>query len=580
MGLKRKMALLFACSMIVLTAGSLYFFYREVGTRILDENLERMKSFARFFERAYEAGGVEELRKRVEELGAWQGRVTLVDAEGRVLYDSSGNVLENHARRPEIVAAGSGGEGVALRYSSTARMQTHYYALALEEDGGFVRLSWPLPSLTGLGRTLTWRFFGSLVPICFLVLLLGLWVSRRIFYPLDRIVRISESVTDPKDLRFPLFKEVELQKVSMALNDMAERLGSALEETRVGREELIRIVEALPVGVLLTGKEQEVRCFNEAARGLLGAGEIRVGQPVVMLLPSALHEVFKGPDFSGALDVPGKVRRRLSVCVITLREGRLMVLRDVSEEHRMETMRRNFTIEAGHELQTPLTAIRAAAELLLEDVKEGAPRALAETILQQQERMTDLIDDLLLLIKLDETAAVHEDNSEEDLAEMLEGAAEDFRRHPLARHLRIETDLPRGVPFLCNRSELLRAFSNLLDNAVKACFEKYGNGGGGRIRLSLSGEGDRWLVTLADNGLGFSPEQAEELRLEFQFGDRPYYERNARRRERWGRGGHGLGLSIALRVIHAHGGRMELSEVPGLGGAELRILLPMFHVKR
>lgn len=116
-------------------------------------------------------------------------------------------------------------------------------------------------------------------------------------------------------------------------------------------------------------------------------------------------------------------------------------MRDVSAEYRMETMRRNFTIEAGHELHPP-DAIRAAAELLLSEIEDEESRKLAKILLQQQERMVNLIDDLLLLVKLDEEAGRREEHCEDDLAEMLNFTTEEFRGQPLARKMLIEARLP------------------------------------------------------------------------------------------------------------------------------------------
>ncbi|RRD63717.1 ATP-binding protein [Fretibacterium sp. OH1220_COT-178] len=584
MGLKRKMALAFIVLMSTSMAFSLYFFYKEVGSRILNENLERMRYFTRLLEHEYEENGLEGLREKVRELGDWQGRVTLVGDAGRVLYDSSRQPFENHAQRPEIVEAGKSGEGVSLRYSSTVGARMHYYALALKTKGAaeVLRLAWPLPALTQIGRGLTWRFFENIAWTSLLLLLFIIWFSRRIFLPLDRIVEASSAIREAKDLHFPLFGEPELQKLSMALNDMAERLKNATEALQISRAELRHILEALPVGVLLTGAHRELRCVNPAALELLGADEAKAGQAIERLLPAELYALLEKRDFRGIVGLPHNKRIRLAVCAIALGDGCLMVMRDVSAEYRLETMRRNFTIEAGHELQTPLTAIRAAAELLLDGMEDEESRTLAETVLQQQERMTDLIDDLLLLVKLDDEAVGREELCEDDLAEMLNFIAEEFRGHPLARKMVIETHLPQEAPFFCSRPELLRALSNLLDNAVRACAKKYEKEGGkgGRIRFSLSDLEESWIVAVSDNGPGFDPEELLRLRQELLDERLPYYEARNGRREKWGRNGHGLGIAIAVRVARAHGGTVEFADCSALGGAELRLVLPKFHVKR
>jgi two-component system phosphate regulon sensor histidine kinase PhoR len=308
----------------------------------------------------------------------------------------------------------------------------------------------------------------------------------------------------------------------------------------------------------------------------------------------------------------------VEVSAISLATGRLMTLRDVTEERRLEETRRNFTIDAGHELQTPLTAIRAAAELLLEEFDMGeldieeldmeeldeenieiesesteseelesrekadrilySKKSLLLTILRQQERMTSLIDDLLLLVKLSDSKGEPAlgERAPEDLVDLLETVADEFRDNPAARSVVIETaaldgvkDGESGAPFQANRSELLRALSNIVDNAVRKCGEKYGPRPGGRVKLSLRKKDSLWIVTVADNGPGVSPEVAAQISKSFHGGTK------TRNRGKWGSDGHGLGLSIAARVIESHGGSIELLSSSSLGGADFEIRLPI-----
>jgi two-component system phosphate regulon sensor histidine kinase PhoR len=268
-----------------------------------------------------------------------------------------------------------------------------------------------------------------------------------------------------------------------------------------------------------------------------------------------------------------------------------MTLRDVTEERRLEETRRNFTIDAGHELQTPLTAIRAAAELLAEDFGEaGDPekRKLLATIMRHQERMTSLIDDLLLLVKLEGYGGGTPPREAEDLMEMLSAVAEDFGENPAARYVTFDLTGPEvgEAPFKANRPELLRAFSNVLDNAVRKCGEKYGEKQGGRVSLDLrkeAGGSGLWMVTIEDNGPGVSPEAASQIFKDFYCAHSAHIAHSAGARRgqglgKWGSGGHGLGLSIAARIIKSHGGSIDL--LPGLtgparlGGAVFEIRLP------
>lgn len=609
--LKKKMVALFAVFLSAVLGLSLFFFYRVVRSELEQENLVRMVEYGKRLERAFGRDGVEGLQKTLSEIesgsGEHEARVTLIAADGTVLYDSSGAATDNHLGRPEIREAEREGSGSAVRYSSTLRIHMHYYAFRVHALGGgytFIRVAWPLAALTRILSALMWRSLFYVLVVGGVSLLFWMWLTKRIFRPLEKISYRSEHIGGTTNVRFPLFREVEFRKLSVALNDMSTRLQEANANIQARREELTRIVEALPVGVVLTDPARNVRYLNSVARGFFGdRGGVAKGSPVERLITNGeIYDMLSAPDACRTVflppvaALPSDVGRNVEACTITLANGRLMMLRDVTTERSLEETRRNFTIDAGHELQTPLTAIRAAAELLLDgrdpDSEDGR---LIGTILRQQERMTSLIDDLLLLIRLED--ARPEEHVREDLTEMLASLTEEYREHPAARRIEVESDLPKEAPVDAARPELLRAFSNVVDNAVRKIAEKYGDAPGGKIIISLKKEetiartegtasslasahpegvpgsqGPRpwWRVVVMDNGPGVSPEIEDRIFRSFHSASA------ARSGGKWGSGGHGLGLSIAARIVEAHGGTIDLlppSKSP-LGGAAFEIRLP------
>jgi two-component system phosphate regulon sensor histidine kinase PhoR len=587
MTLKGKVVALVAVFLTVVPGLCLFFFYGAVKAEMEKENLDRMTSYAKSFERAFLSEGEAGLAAYEAGLRPWLGRVTLVGGDGVVRFDSaeSAQQFDNHLNRPEVRAAFKDGVGSGLRYSATLRTHLHYYALKTESPEGhvsFIRVAYPVSALTRVLTALLWRSALAAASITVLSVLFWLWLTNRLFRPLEEIIRRSEQVgTGFSDARFPIFHEVELQRLSAALNVMSERLRNADADIRSRREELARIVEALPIGVLLLDAGLKVRYLNGVTRALFSdRGEVVKGSPVERLIPSGeIYSMLDGPDACGTvlLTPPpgGEEALAVEVRVVPLATGRLMTLRDVTESRRMEETRRNFTIDAGHEFQTPLTAIRAAAELLLDNLATTATqrgsgmeekKSLLSTILRQQERMTSLIDDLLLLAKLENPSQKTAERAPEDLLELLNAVTDDFRENPSARSVTFEllTSLPSAL-IMGNWSELLRAVSNVVDNAARKSGEKKH---GGKVRLELWKEGAQWVVTVSDNGPGIELEVARRVFKSFQRGPA---------RARWGSEGHGLGLSIAARVIHAHGGSLGLLPFSPLGGAAFEIRLPSFE---
>ncbi|MDR1048929.1 MAG: HAMP domain-containing protein [Synergistaceae bacterium] len=605
--LQGKVVALFAVFLTVVPGLCLFLFYGAVKVEVEKENLERLVFYASLFERRYakpeaEGGSIKGLAARISDFDAWPGRVTLIGGDGSVLYDSSGSrteAMDNHLQRPEIRAALAEGTGVSLRYSATLGTHMHYYALKTRDPDGqnvFIRVAYPISAFTRITTAFVRRSAVVAVSVGVIGLFFWIWLTKRLFKPLREIVRRSREI-GTAGVRFPIFRDVELQKLSEALNTMSERLREADADIRSRREELARIVEALPIGVVLMDSGHRVRYLNGVTRFLFGdTGEVGKGSPIERLIPSGeIYDMLDGPDASNVVFLTPPATAEgdgltVEVSVVSLATGRLMTLRDVTEERRLEETRRNFTIDAGHELQTPLTAVRAAAELLMEELSDEPGekfgreseeklerKALLLTILRQQERMTSLIDDLLLLVKLSGSKGeiASAERTPEDLMDLLETVAEEFRNNPAARPVVVETvvqapdDGKVSVPFRANRSELLRALSNIVDNAVRKCNEKYGGASGGRVELTLRKKDALWVVTVADNGPGVSLDVAKQISKNFRSGAQ------TRNRGKWGSDGHGLGLSIAARVIESHGGSIELLPGSSLGGAAFEIRLPM-----
>ncbi|MDR1873782.1 MAG: HAMP domain-containing protein, partial [Synergistaceae bacterium] len=601
MTLRRKILAMFAVSLAVTLGAGFYFMSGALRADLLRESLDDMFRYNGMLAFIFREKGVDGLRGALGTLDGRSRRVTCVAADGTVLYDSEATDTDNHLDRPEIRQAIRDGEGSSLRYSYTLHAWMLYGATRVAAEGGnvYIRTAWPITLFSRIMRALLGRAFLYALPVVLLVALFGVWLTRRIFAPLERIVSRAGKIGSGEE-RFPLFQDPELRKLSIALNDMSDRLRDAHGDIRAGREELERIIEGLPVGIVLVGPDRNLRSVNDVARVLLGRTRtgtaesfVSVQAPCVcpdshsvryrgfqggqrspglsglcppepervqnfvgipaerFILHRGICEMLDAPDSEGTFLLPlGDLR--VSVRTLTIGTGRLLVLRDVTEERRMEETRRNFVIEAGHDLQTPLTSIRAAAELLLENIDDGTQQdeiqkedaRLLKTILRQQERMTSLIDNMLLLVKL-EGEDTKEERRPEDLAEILRTLTDELREAPAARYLSVETSLPPGAPVRVARAEVMRALSNVLDNALRKCGERW-QGPGGKIFVTLEAEQDAWVVTITDNGGGVSPEVEDRIFESF-------HGRRVGRSGKWGSDGHGLGLSITARILKMHG---------------------------
>jgi signal transduction histidine kinase len=210
---------------------------------------------------------------------------------------------------------------------------------------------------------------------------------------------------------------------------------------------------------------------------------------------------------------------------------------------------RDFLFDSSHELKTPLATMRLAIGQILESDSHSLLPATRENLLRTQEqvlRMDRLVKDLLNLSSL-ETMTKIESNSV-DVAKILEALADDYRLPAEARKIRISMDLSDIPPIPGDEGKLCRAFSNLLDNALK-----YNLDGG---TVAVEGRASESAIRIAISNTGPGIPESETGKIFQQF-----YRIELSRSSRYG--GSGLGLTIVRRIVELHRGRVEVESTPG-----------------
>ncbi len=493
-------------------------------------------------------------------------RISIIDGSGRVMADTEGSPdsMDNHKDRPEIALAFSSGRGTEIRYSRSLGTTMIYAAQRLSLSGkpAVVRLSYRLSALDEAVREGLVGIMSLLLLTAVSALALTHLLIRRLFQPMDRIVNVAGRIAAGERVNFPIMSDRELQRLSGALDDMSRRLCDAMEDIRKQRGDLETIISAMPVGLVLLDRRKSIRMINDCARGLL---DLKTG----VLLPGKLHPLIEEAAQSGEIRSTSlDIRERdlfVSATARPIETGIVMVLQDMTREHRLDVARRNFIADASHEFQTPLTSIGVTAEFLLEEEDPKAREKYLLSIIEQQKRLTGLVDDMLLLSRL-EAEPPQEEMEPLNLAELVSEVVAEHREHPLAAQINVDSELPLEAICTGRRENLARAIGNVVGNGIKYVRQKFGDAPGGRVAVSIRDEDDDWVVVVDDNGTGISESPGGSIFERFNRGD------SSRARGGWGQGGYGLGLAIAKKIVEGHDGRIELTK--STGGATFEIRIP------
>ena len=557
----------------------------QIARRTLAETDRRLESEA-FLLRYIAAGrlGTEreaELQAQVSSLGRDLGtRFTIIGADGVVVADSEQRpgLMDNHGTRPEVLQASAEGFGTASRYSKTMDQRMRYLALVLEsEEGGragWVRTSLPLNSIDSRLAQLRGVVFLGAAVAAVAALGIGFLLARRFTRPLLSMATAAESIAagDYEKL-VEVDSEDELGTLARAFNVMSRHLRTSIVTMNADRHKLAAILSSMVEGVVAVDRDERVVHMNEASGRMLGAEPLRaLSQPVwetirVREVAEVISEALRRERVvHRVMRLPGSPDRILDLHASPLQSadgvlaGVVLVLDDVTQLRRLENVRRDFLGNVSHELKTPVTAIRALVETVLDDprMEHETRRSFLDKVREQAERLSSLVSDLLSLSRL-ESEAEALDVEPIDLREPVEASIQALQTASAAKGIRVEVELPERALIVNGDPEALeQAATNLIDNAIK-----YSQGETVHVRV-LETDGEA-LLEVEDDGLGIGPRHQERVFERFYRVDK------ARSREL---GGTGLGLAIVKHISLAHDGRVSLDSAPGMGST-FQIRLPL-----
>jgi len=329
---------------------------------------------------------------------------------------------------------------------------------------------------------------------------------------------------------------------------------------RMRKKQLTRLLKefrksttATPDAGVVLNQNHEITWINSAAVTLLGIRKTDRGQRIDNLLRDpGLVRYLQEQRLGQTLQIVSPIDpdRLLLMQLIPYGDNQKLLLgKDITREHRLEKVRRDFVANASHELRSPLTVISGYLDSLTHDSSLPEQwQAPAEQMMAQAARMSAIIEDLLTLSRL-EAADSQVTMGDVDVGGMLALIRKNAMAAP-ARPETIELDLQTGVGVCGAEPELYSAFSNLVSNAINY------TPADGRIDIRWRADEEGAVLDVQDTGVGIPKEAIPRLTERF------YRVQKGRERSR---GGTGLGLAIVKHVLQRHEARLEVVSELGVG---------------
>lgn len=482
-------------------------------------------------------------------------RVTLIDVDGSVLFDSEADMeaLDNHGDREEVKEAMENGEGMSIRYSKTLMEKTLNYAMRLS-DNRILRVSTKqytvITILLGISQPILVIMLLALI----LTLVISNKVSKAIVEPINRLDLESPENNDTYEELTPLLGKILKQK---------RTIEKQLEDAHKKQKEFNLITENMSEGFLVIDQDANLLTYNSAALKLLDITR-PAGKSVLALCRAkefrrVISEVLNGKRAESVMIREGRSYSLIANPVSTDREtiGAVIIILDITESEKRETLRREFTANVSHELKTPLTSISGFAELMKEgDVSKENVVDFSKSIYEEAQRLINLVNDIIKISELDGQSLSFEEEKV-DLyqlsAEVIGRLENEASKRKIAFHLTGSKAEISGVPKILD--EMLY---NLCDNAVKYNKEN------GTVDVLVNQTKESVDVIVRDTGIGIPFAHRGRVFERFYRVDKSHSKKV---------GGTGLGLAIVKHGAIYHHAKIELESAEDKG-TTVRISFP------
>jgi two-component system phosphate regulon sensor histidine kinase PhoR len=487
-------------------------------------------------------------------------RITVIGLDGAVLADSQNEYssMQNHAGRDEVKEV-LGGKSFSsyVRYSSTLQESMLYAAVPVETRGksiAVLRLSMPLKNINLFTARAIKHIFLIFLVSAVISFLTAYIMSGKMTRGIESLSRAASSIAGGDfKTKAEVFADDEIGALAVSFNAMSDKIDALFKEISDSKDTLDKILSSVSDGIILAGKDGKVFVLNEVVKKLFP--DSAPGRYVWEFLRNKdFGEALKAAAGGESRTLSGEIEHEKSVFYYAVSKVEnedkfVILLSDITKIKQLGDLKKEFIINASHELKTPVTSIAGFAETLeTKKLPEESARYI-EIIKKQAQRLSNIVTDLLSLSSL-ETMKETERN-DVDAAQIIKETAKLYEKKASEKGLEIKTDIsPDLKKAYVNEFNIEQLFANLIENAVKYT-EK------GEISVKARNLNDDFIsVSVSDTGIGIPKSRLSRIFERFYVVDKARSKKS---------GGTGLGLSIVKHILNVNGGDISVESEEGKG---------------
>ncbi len=481
-------------------------------------------------------------------------RFTLIDNNGVVLYDNQQKSTENHSDRIEVKEALEKGEGYSRRYSNTIKANLIYCATKLDNNY-IIRSAVPVYTITILQK----ENINYCIIILILVITFSTVLSLRLVKKIVEPVKELESVTlkmthgDYK-IRADVRSNDELGTLGNSFNNMAEQLQIKIREVIEKQTKIESILKSMESGVVAVDNCDSVISINPCAESLLGIKKNIVGQCLLDYVNDYDINKFLQQEEENDKEIKllHPIERDFKIKKSEMFDGvesigKVITFQDITDINRVELMRSQFVANVSHELKTPLTSIKGFAETLKFVKDEETREKFLDIIDKEAERLSRLINDILVLSNIESNLIADINEFEPGL--VIEEVLNIMRKSAINKNIKLEFQNNNSECILGDRDKFYQLGLNLIENAIK-----YSKDTSGQVEVLSYSKDEYYCLRITDNGIGIPKEDISRI-----------FERFYRVDKSRKKGGTGLGLAIVKHIVKIFNGEINVKSEIGEG---------------